>query len=202
MSTGSSMTVVCPQGVDSFVPELDKFKFQTIHDAVKVIDKGYYLAKVDLHHAYRSVPISPKNYPATGLKWRFKGHKHHMFIIDKCLPFGGRRSPSIFHWLTQSVKRMMIRRGFTGIIVYLDDFLIVAETFLECWAVYETLLELLTNLGFQISPGKLVPPWQQLVFLGIRINTVDLELSLPPDKLQETREVSKAQLQQLAGKLN
>ena len=119
------------KGVNSFVPELDKFKFQTIDDAVKLIDKGYFLAKVDLRHAYRSVPISPTNYPATGLKWRFKGHKHHTFIIDKRLPFVGRRSPSIFHRLTQSVKRMMIKRGFTGIIVYLDDFLIVAETFLE-----------------------------------------------------------------------
>ena len=59
-----------------------------------------------------------------------------MFIIDKCLPFGGRRSPGIFRRLTQSVKRMMIKRGLTGIIVYLDDFLIVAETFLELPATH------------------------------------------------------------------
>ena len=48
----------------------------------------------------------------------------------------------IFHRLTQSVK---LPHCF-------------AETFLECWAAYETLLELLTNLNFQISPSKLVPP--------------------------------------------
>ena len=200
------------RGVNSYVPSLDKFHFQTIDDAVKLVDTEYYLAKIDLRHAYRSVPIHPSNYPATGLKWTFSGDNSPTYLYDTRLCFGGRRSPGIFHRLTQSVKRMMHRKGFQGVFVYLDDFLIVSPSQEECELAFTTLRELLLDLGFQISPSKVVPPCQQLTFLGIVFDTRAMELSLPQSKLDETRvlintflarkRASKRQLQQLAGKLN
>ena len=103
-------------------------------------------------------------------------------------------------------------QGFQGIIVYLDDFLIIAPTLEECQQAFGVLCKLLCNLGFQISPGKVVPPCQLLTFLGIQIDTVNLELSLPQEKLVETKALvqeflhkkraNKHQLQCLAGKLN
>ena len=54
------------KGVNSYI-DIESFKFQTTDDAVKLIDKGYYLAKIDLCHAYRSVPIHPSNYKTTCL---------------------------------------------------------------------------------------------------------------------------------------
>ena len=200
------------RGVNSYVPSLDKFHFQTIDDAVKLVDTEYYLAKIDLRHAYRSVPIHPSNYPATGLKWTFSGDNSPTYLYDTRLCFGGRRSPGIFHRLTQSVKRMMHRKGFQGVVVYLDDFLIVSPSQEECELAFTTLRELLLDLGFQISPSKVVPPCQQLTFLGIVFDTRAMELCLPQSKLDETRvlintflarkRASKRQLQQLAGKLN
>ena len=56
----------------------------------------------------------------------------------------------------------MHRRSFDGLVVYLDDFLIVARSKEECTLAFETLLGLLTDLGFQISPSKLVASCQQL----------------------------------------
>ena len=107
---------------------------------------------------------------------------------------------------------MMHSRGFQGIIVFLDDFLIVSPPQAECELVFTTLRELLLDLGFQISPSKVVPPCQQLTFLGIVSDTCAMELSLPQSKLEETRllintflarkRATKRQLQQLAGKLN
>ena len=61
------------QGVNSYVLTLDKLHFQTIDDAVNLVTPECYLAKIDLHHAYRSVPIHSANYPVTGLKWTFSG---------------------------------------------------------------------------------------------------------------------------------
>ena len=55
------------QGVNSYI-EIEKQKFQTLDDAVKLIKQGYYMAKIDLRHAYRSVPVHPSNYNALGLK--------------------------------------------------------------------------------------------------------------------------------------
>ena len=78
---------------------------------------------------------------------------------------------------------MMARRGFT-VIVYLDDFLVIAPTLSECQEAYRTLCDLLCNLGFELSSNKLVPPCQQLIFLGIFIDTVALRLSLPLEKIR------------------
>ena len=81
------------KGVNSYVPNIDKLRFQTIDDAMKLLDEGYFLAKIDLRHAYRSVPIHPKNYAAMGLKWIFEGDLvPTYYFIDTRLPFGGAES--------------------------------------------------------------------------------------------------------------
>ena len=200
------------KGLNSYVPVIDKMSFQTIDNAIKLIGPGYYPGKIDLWHAYHSVPIHPSNYAATGLKWVFEGDILPTYLMDTRLCFGGRRSPGIFHRLTQSVCRMMYRSGFTTIVVYLDDFLVIGRTKEKCQLAFDTLYKLLLSLGFQISLSKLVYPCQQLTFLGVVINTVAMELFLPQSKLSETRELvntfasrkhaSKCQLQKLAGKLN
>ena len=105
------------KGVHSYI-DIDKQKFQTINDAVKLIKHNYFLAKVDLRHAYRSVPVHPSNYLALGLKWHFRGTQKPTYLVDTQLPFRGRSAPGIFHRLTQAVHRMMERRGFI-VIVYL-----------------------------------------------------------------------------------
>ena len=91
------------EGVNSYVPTIDKLHFQTIDDAIKYVDQGYFLAKVDLRHTYRSAPIHPRNYDAMGIKWTFAGDAHPTYLVDTTLCFGGRSSPGIFHRLTQSV---------------------------------------------------------------------------------------------------
>ena len=137
--------------------DIEHFKYQTLDDALKMIKPGYCLSKVDLRHAYRSVLIHPSNYEATGLKWQFKGNKlKYSFLVDSRLPFGARKSPEIFHRLTQAVRRIMAKRGFDTIIVYLDDFLIVGETKEACQLAFDTLITLLQHLGFEISWRKVI----------------------------------------------
>ena len=41
-------------GVNSYI-DIEKQSFQTIDDAVSLLKKGYYMAKVDLRHAYQSI---------------------------------------------------------------------------------------------------------------------------------------------------
>ena len=165
------------------------FKFQTLDDAIKMLQPNYFTAKIDLRHAYRSVPIHKSNYVATGLQWHFAGHNHPTYFFDTRLPFGAKSSPDIFHTLTRSVRRMMERRGFKTIIVYLDDFLIIGETKGECQQAFTTLLQLLIDLGFQISWHKVIGPTQKLVFLGVELDTAHCEMALPPTKLTELHHV-------------
>ena len=104
-------------------------------------------------------------------------------MFDARLPFGARKSPGIFHRLTQSIRRMMKRRGFT-VIAYLDDFLVIGDTMQECMEAMNTLISLLRELGFAIAWNKTEGPSQNITFLGIHIDTLSLTLSLPAEKVE------------------
>ena len=199
------------KGVNDYICS-EKFSFETLDNAIKMVKPNAYMAKIDLASAYRSVNVHPSSYQALGLKWKFDGDSAFSYMIDTKLCFGARNAPEIFHRLTQSVKRMMIKRGFPNLVVYLDDFWLTAETYDECNRAFETLLQLLQDLGFNISWKKVVPPTQCLTFLGIEIDSVTQQARLPDTKLAEfkvligkfahKKRASKRQLQQLAGKLN
>ena len=62
---------------------------------------------------------------------------------DTKLPFGAKLSVGVFHRLTQAVKRIMARKGYDQIIVYLDDFLIIAESKEKCAEALNSFLQLL-----------------------------------------------------------
>lgn len=102
---------------------------------------------------------------------------------------------------------MIARRGFTDIIVYLDDFLVICASREQCQLTYDTLLQLLLDLRFSISQHKLVAPTQRLTFLGVQLDTTTGSMTLPDEKLAELQQVvlqfqnkqcaSKTQLQRL-----
>ena len=73
------------------------FKFQTLDNAVKLLGPNYFMAKIDLWHAYQSVPIHYINFAATGLCSQFEGHNNFTYMYDTRLPFGAKSSPEIFH---------------------------------------------------------------------------------------------------------
>ena len=190
----------------------ESVQYQTIDYAVQMMKPGCYFSKVDLASAYRSVKIHPNDYEATGLKWLFNDHKKPTYFYDTRLPFGASRSPSIFTRLTQAVCRMMKRRGFQTIICYLDDFLIITDSYEEALEALNTLLHLIRTLGFKINWSKVEGPAQSIKFLGILLDSMSMTLELPSDKMAELRTLllqyegrtraSRRQLQSLAGKLN
>lgn len=187
-------------------------QYQTINEAYKLVQKDYYMCKVDLKAAYRSVAIHPDDYEMTGLCFKFSDDNSETILCDVRLPFGSSKGPMIFHRLSQAVKRMMYRRGFKNVIAYLDDFLIVEESYELCQKAQLTLLNLLVRLGFLISWKKVVSPGKNVEFLGVTIDSTmctaslsDVKLAALLEKLKSFRKKSRAskrQLQSLAGSLN
>ena len=191
--------------------DLDHYKYTTVDEAACKAKPGFWLAKVDLKHAYRSVGTHPSSWKVTGMSWLFQGTSSMTFLFDKRLPFGARTSPMIFHRLTQSVCRMMARRGFT-VLAYLDDFLIIEPSQQQCQIAVDTLINLLQSLGFTINWSKVVQPSQSLCFLGVEMDTVNRVLQLPRARVSELldilnltltkRKCQKHHLQRLVGKLS
>jgi hypothetical protein len=108
---------------------------------------------------------------------------------------------------------MMKRRGIKGICCYLDDFILICDSQSDCQHALQMLLTLLTSLGFEINWSKLVPPAQQLVYLGVQISSLDQPtISLPANKVSELKglinevqvgkSMTKKALQSLIGKLS
>lgn len=196
--------------LNSYVDDKMTVKFQTVKDAVSILKPGTFMAKVDLQAAYRSVALHPSQYKYTGLKWIFEGDSEPTYMYDSMLPFGATLSVGIFHRLSQAVCRMANRRNIKCI-GYLDDFWITADTFEECQQALTTMIQLLRSLGFSISYKKVEGPAQVLTFLGIEIDSLNMQLRLPADKVDAYKEVlksfltrpraSRRQLEQLAGKL-
>ena len=198
------------QSVNDYCSSDWKQKFSRVDDAAAMMTEGCYFAKVDLKNAYRSVGISQSSQRVTGLQWDFQGQT--IYMTDTRLPFGARLSPGIFHRLTQAVKRIMARKGHDLIVVYLDDFLIIADSKEACSLAFNALIQLLRKLGFSIHWGKVVDPTQKITFLGIELDSLAMSLRLPEDKLTKLREelqgflgrkrATKRQLQSLAGRLS
>jgi hypothetical protein len=188
------------------------FQFQKLQDAIDLITPNCYLAKLDLASAYRSVRIHPSNFPATGIAWTFSGSSQQTFMVDTRLPFGARRSPEIFHDLSQAVRHIMHIKGYDGVVAYMDDFLLIAKTYEACKKALNSLMRLVRELGFAINYSKVEGPSQRLTFLGIRLDTVNMTMELPQSKLLDLEQhlltvkasskVTKRQLQSLAGRLN
>ena len=130
-------------------------------------------------------------------------------MYDVKLLFGA-KAPTIFHRISQAVK--MYCRGFQMVVAYQDDFLVIGHTQRECDMAWRALVKLLKDLGLDINTNKLVAPCTKLTFLGIDIDTVACNLTLPQEKLVALRKIlsewkhksraTKQQLQSLAGKLN
>ncbi|CAG2234983.1 unnamed protein product [Mytilus edulis] len=201
-----------PEGsaVNDFAGDSSKQIFQTLDDATKLVTANCYMAKVDLKSAYRSVQISKTSQQVTGFRWTFPDGREFT-LFDRKLPFGSKLAPGIFHRLSQAVRRIMSRKGFT-IVAYLDDFFICEHTKSRCKEALNVLITLLRYLGFAINWSKVVDPCQQITFLGVEIDSSTMEVRLPSDKLAVLKaellaftkrsHASKKQLQSLAGKLN
>jgi hypothetical protein len=181
------------------------FKYENIDDLVQILYPGAYMAVVDISEAYRAVPLHPSEWRYYGMNW------NGTWLVDTRLPFGSRIAPWIFTRVGRAIKAFMKRRGFE-VIVYLDDFCLVAESAAACEKGLSVLLKLLISLGFTPNDKRIQQPSQCVIFLGVEVDAKTMRLSLSEEKLMETnhlvqeafrrRKISMKELQVLAGKLN
>ena len=64
----------------------------------------------------------------------------------------------------------MQRLSFKCIVNYLDDFLIIGQSYEECLNAQLALINLLIKLGFAISWNKLKGPTQNIAFLELQLD--------------------------------
>ena len=214
--------------------KLCSLQYISVEDAlrdIQALGRGTLMAKVDIKKAYRMVPVHPADRPLLGMQWG--GH----LFLDAALPFGLRSAPKIFTAVADAAEWMACAEGtglrsapkiFTAVADaaewmacaegvpyiqhYLDDFIILGHPGSpECQQSVDRLLGLFDRLGIPVAPDKPEGPPTTLTFLGIKIDTMALEVRLPAAKLctlqemvqewQGRKSCSRSDLESLLGSL-
>jgi hypothetical protein len=164
------------------------FSMMSHEDAYALMRPNYYMAKVDIKSAFRTVGVHPSHWPLLGYQWTRRGKPE--YYLDTRFPFGLKCSPEIFCRLSHAVRAMMVARGYNAVVVYVDDFWLIAPTYEECEEAKQALVALLRALGFTLSEHKIEGPTQAITFLGLLLSTNcdnngGMRVTVPPDKLLE-----------------
>ena len=156
--------------------------------------------------AYFTVPIDPEHQPL--LRFIYGGTRYQF----TCLPFGLGPAPLLFTKLLKPVVALLRRLGLR-MIIYLDDIIIFNQTLEGILRDRDSTLWLLQNLGFIINWKKSVlHPAQCMEYLGFLINSLEMKLYLPQEKMTQLiqicrdliqeKKASVRTLSQIIGKLN
>ena len=104
--------------------------------------------------------------------------------VDTVLPFGLRSAPKIFNAIADALEWVAKSCGVSFLEHFLDDYITLgAPGTLECDQNLTLLVNLCHTLNLPLALGKKEGPTTVLIFLGIELDTIKLELRLPAQKL-------------------
>ena len=184
--------------------------YATVDNAIQMIKsagQGAWLGKADITDAFKVMPLHPSQWHLFGVKWRSK------FYFAVKLTFGCRSSPRIFDTLSEALCWILYNTHKLPFVLHLlDDFLVVDFPASPAARCISTMKELFLSLGVPLSEEKTAGPSTRLEFLGIILDSVRMQASLPEEKLCRIRDifktftsassVSKRDLLSLLGHLN
>ena len=165
-------------GIQKELCSLQYVKIDEVVEAIAGLWGGTELAKIDIKSAYRIVPVHPEDRPLLGMRWQGK------IYVDATLPFGLRSAPKIFNALADAAQWIIQEMGARYLWHYLDDFITIGAAGQgECRLNCDVMSQACATLGIPLASEKCEGPTCCLVFLGIVIDTIRMELRLPQDKL-------------------
>lgn len=198
--------------INDFIPdELCSVSYTTVDDAIKQIKKlgkNCLLAKTDIASAFRILPVHPDDHELLGIQ--FNGD----FYYDKCLPMGCSISCSIFETFSTALQWIACTKfGVPTMLHILDDFLFLGPPDSSiCKLALHQFMSMCDVLGVPIKGEKTEGPSTTLIFLGIELDTVNMEARLPEEKIvkiqnalhsaKRRKKMTLRELQSLIGLLN
>ena len=162
---------------------------ETIHSVAHLILQNYYMLKIDLKDACYSVKILEKH--SKYIKF-FAGSKLLKFFV---LPNGLSSGLRKFTKLTKPPLAVLRLEGIV-IAIYIDDLIILGETYEECLTGSIKTIKMLLRLGFLIHPDKSTFfATQKLTYLGFIFDSVNMLLSVTNDKKDKIQKLCNSYLQ-------
>lgn len=187
-----------PEGgsVNDFIdPEICSVQYTKFDEAVKMIQKlgqGTLLGKADVKGAFRLMIISPDNFPLLG--FQFDGN----YYFDRCLPFGLSYSCALWEKFATFLHYVVRRSCSVGELEhYLDDFLFGGNAGTnECKQIMSTFFATCKKMGVPIAEEKTEGPQTVIIFLGLELDSVLMEVRIPTEKIEQLQ----TQIQEILNK--
>ena len=168
------------------------------------IGAGAHIFTVDVSRAYKNFRTCPLDWPLLNIEWEGQ------FYTEISMPFGARASSSSMQRIADAIVHVLAKRGVVAH-MYLDDIVVVTATKEEGLTQYRVVADLLKELGLPEATEKTQMPATKVRWLGITVDSDNMTLSIPKEKLNQTlavvdifatrRSINRKQLQSLIGKL-
>ena len=136
------------------------FRMETTQSIRNSLQVGQWTTSLDLKHAYFHIPMTHSVHKL--LKFQVLAELYQFVAM----PFGLATAPREFTTLVKEVRKMALRLG-VSVHMYLDDWLIKANSCQEAHSATLTMLELTRKLGWIVNREKSdLLPKQVFTFLG------------------------------------
>jgi hypothetical protein len=197
---------------DNIDPSLCSVQYTKFDNAVKMIQnlgKGALLGKTDIRSAFRLIPLTDSDYPLVGFM------HEGLYFYDKMLPFGCSISCAIFEKFASGLQWITRKNCKNGELDhYLDDFIFGGNANSEhCLEIMISFLNTCRKLGVPVADEKTVWPTPVIVFLGLEVDSLLMQVRIPEEKIKQLtciiqnvlahrQSVKLREMQSLLGSLN
>ena len=167
------------------------------------IGKGVMGYKKDMNRAFKQLFMDLADWPMLGIRW------NNAIFYDKTAVMGSVSAPYACQRTTNFIRHIMTNLHY-NVFNYVDDFMGV-EHESKIWSSYNTLGNLLRDLGATEAMDKAVAPAYVVEMLGILFDFIQMKIQVTDGRRREilaeltwwenTRAFTRKQLESLLGKL-
>ncbi|XP_068094667.1 uncharacterized protein [Hyperolius riggenbachi] len=191
--TGKFRLILNLKALNPFV-SYQRFRMESIYSVRTLLTQNCIMTNIDLRDAYWHIPIRGSSQKF--LRFAIKEKRMIQHFQFRVLPFGISSAPRIFSKVMAEVTKFFHMEGIL-VIPYLDDLLVVAESYQKSKENTERVLEQLQTLGWIVNWDKSVlQPTSKIQFLGVIIDSETERMYLPVEKIGKL----KAMIQELITK--
>lgn len=155
----------------------DRYPIPLIGNLTDQLGKAKFFTKMDLRYGYHLVRI------AEGDEWKTAFSTRHGQFEYLVMPLGLCNAPAVFQRMMNTIFYDMLDKG---VVIYLDDILLYAETEEELLELTKETLRRLRKHKLFVKPGKCRFKVKKVEFLGVLVFEGGLEMD--PGKLDAIRE--------------
>ena len=160
-----------------------KFKQSTLLSTLDLIRPNAFMCTIDLTDAYYCVNVSAQHRKFLKFIWKDQLYR---FIG---LPQGVGCSPRIFTKIMKVPISHLREQGIT-VSAYIDDLIVIADSYEQCLEDSSSTVELLQKLGYVVNFEKsTLVPSQITEYLGVLINSQDMTVRLTTDKCNNIKKL-------------